>query len=101
GPVRTVQDRGGRRLVDLAALDPDQAILDVVDPPDTVRAAQVVDTLDEVDRSEPLAIDRDGDAALEVDDDLDRRRGIGRGHGPLVRIRRRGDPRILEDAGLT
>ncbi len=67
-----VQDRRGRRLVDLAALDPDQAILDVVDPPDAVRAAQRVQPLDQLDRRQALAIERDRDAALEVDHDLDR-----------------------------
>jgi hypothetical protein len=37
---------------------PDQAILDVVDPTDAVRAARVVDALDQLDRRESLAIER-------------------------------------------
>jgi hypothetical protein len=44
------QDRGRGRLVDLAALDPDQAVLDVVDAPDAVGAAQRVQPVDELDR---------------------------------------------------
>ena len=72
--VRRVEDRRRRRLVDLAALDPDEAVLDVVDPADAVVAAEVVQPVDELDRGEPLAVDRDRDAALELDRDLDRRR---------------------------
>ena len=70
--MRGVQDRRGRRLVDLAALDPDEAVLDVVDAADAVGAAQVVEALDELDRRQPLAVEGDRDAALEGDDDLDR-----------------------------
>ena len=77
-PVSGVQDRRRRRLVDLAALDPDQPILDVVDPPDAVRAAKVVDALDQVDGREPLPVERHRDPALEVDHDLDRGGRIGR-----------------------
>ena len=65
--MRGVQDRRGRRLVDLAALDADQPILDVVDPPDAVRAAERMDPLDELDRAQPLAVERDRDPAFEVD----------------------------------
>ena len=39
-PVGGVEDGRGRRLVDLAALDPDQPVLDVVDTPHAVRAAE-------------------------------------------------------------
>ena len=70
--MRGVQDRGGRRLVDLAALDPDQPVLDVIDPAetatadirgalvDTLRAARatertVFDAFDAADRDTPPA----------------------------------------------
>ena len=65
--VGGVQDGRRRRLVDLAALDADQAVLDVVDAADAVRAAERVQALDELDGAEPLAVERDRDAALEVD----------------------------------
>ena len=38
GVVGEVQHDGGRRLVHLAALDPDQPVLDVVDAADAMRA---------------------------------------------------------------
>jgi hypothetical protein len=39
-----------------------------------VGAAKLVEPLDEGDRIEELPIERDGDAALEADDDLEWRR---------------------------
>ena len=57
--VRGVQDHGRRRLVDLAALDADEAILDVVDATDAVLAAERVEALDELDRRDRLAVERD------------------------------------------
>ena len=60
-----VQDGGGGRFVDLAALDPDEAILDVVDPADAVGAAQAMQPLDQLDRRQPIAVERDRDPALE------------------------------------
>ena len=95
-----VQDDGRGRLVDLAALDADQPVLDVVDPADAVRAAQVVQPLDQRHGAQRLAVDRDRDAALEADDDLDRVGRVGRRHGPRVGVGRRRHPRVLEDAGL-
>ena len=59
GAVGAVDDRGRRGLVDLAALDADQAVLDVVDAADAVGAGQIVQLLDERDRIEPLAVERD------------------------------------------
>ena len=87
GVVGSVQDRRRGRLVDLAALDADEPVLDVVDPADAVRATELVEPLDQGDRGEPLAIERDRDAALEVDDDLDRVRRVRRRDRPLVGIR--------------
>ena len=62
-----VQDDGGRRLVDLAALDAHQPVLDVVDPADPVGRAEGVEPLDELDRVDRLPVERDGDSALEAD----------------------------------
>ena len=53
-----------------------------------------------VHRREALAVERDRDAALEGDRDLDRGRRVGRRDGPLVGVGRRRDPRVLEDPGL-
>ena len=98
--VRGVQDGRRGRLVDLAALDADEAVLDVVDAADAMRAAERVQALDELDGREALAVERDRDAALEGDRDLDRGRRVGRRDGPLVGVGRRRDPRVLEDPGL-
>jgi len=100
GAMGAVDDRGGRSLVDLATLDADQAVLDVVDATDAVRSCQIVQLLHEDYRVEPLAVERDGHAALEADHDLDRLGCRGRVHGPLVDVRSRRRPWILEDAGL-
>ena len=90
--------RGG--LVDLTALDPDQAVLDVVDAADAVGAGKFVQLLDEGYRVKPVAVQGDRDAAFEADDDLDRCRGLVRIDGPLVDVLARRHPWILEDAGL-
>ena len=86
--MRGVQDRGGRRLVDLAALDPDQPVLDVIDPADAMGGAQLVDAIDQGDRQQPLAVDGDRDAALELDRDLDRVGRVGRARRSTRRRRR-------------
>ena len=44
----------------------------MVDPTDAVRAAELVQLLDQLDRAQPLAVERDRDPALEVDAELDR-----------------------------
>ena len=71
--MRRMEHRGRRRLVDLAALDPDEAVLDVVDPADAVGPAEAVEPIDEVDRRQPFTVDGDRNAALELHDELDRR----------------------------
>ena len=98
--MRLVQDRRGGRLVDLAALDADEAVLDVVDAPDAVRPTELVQPIDELDRGQPLPVERDRDPALEVDRQLDRIGRVGRCDGPLVRIGRWRDPRVLEGTGF-
>src|SRR6266576_6293767 len=47
GPVRGVKNDGRRRLVDLARLDPHEAVLDHVDAADAVQAAQTVELLNQ------------------------------------------------------
>ena len=100
GAMGDMQHRSRRSLVDLAALDPDEAILDVVHATDTVGTGQGVEPLDELDRPEPFPVERNRDTTLEFDRDLDR---VGRHasvHGPLVDVGRRSDPRILQHARL-
>jgi len=68
--VRLVEhDRGGG-LVDLARLDADEAVLDVVDPPDPVPAATTVQLLDERDAVHVVPVEADRPAAVEPDRDL-------------------------------
>ena len=80
-PMRGVQDRGRRCLVDLAALDPDQPVLDVIDPADAVGRAQLVDAIDQGDRQQPLAVDGDRlqpVALVERVHELGAAHGVGR-----------------------
>ena len=99
--VRRVQDRRRRRLVDLAALDADQAVLDVVDAADAVGAAE---------RRAAARPARPAPAARRRARPGCRPRTrsmtstgvgrVGRRDRPLVGVGRRRDPRVLEDAGL-
>jgi len=93
-----MEDRGRRSLVDLAALDAHQAVLDVIDPPDTVGAAEGVEALDEGHRAEPIAVDGDRDATLRSRSPPPRRPARTRVDGPGEGVGRRGDPGVLEDA---
>ena len=78
--MRRVQDDRRRRLADLAALDADEPVLDVVDPPDTVLAAEVVQPLDQLD--EPSrSPSMDTGCPLEADHDLD-----GAGASPAATV---------------
>ncbi len=56
--------------------------------------------IDELDRVESLAVDRDRDPPLELDHDLHRGRGVGRSDRPFEGVGRGRDPRVLEHAGL-
>ena len=78
--VRLEQDRRRRHLVDVAHLQADDPVLDVVDDPDAVAHADLGGPLDQVDEPEPLAVERDRHARLERD--LDRLRLVGRELGP-------------------
>ena len=68
--------------------------------PDAVGAAERVEPLDELDRVQPLAVDRDRDPALELDRRSRPGGRVGRLDGPFVGVGRRRDPGVLEDAGL-
>ena len=67
--MRGDDDRGRRDLVDVAHLEPDDPVLDVVDDPDPVAGAELGGALDQLDQSEALAVERDRPAGLEPDPD--------------------------------
>src|SRR5438132_14356628 len=96
-----MQEHSGRRFVDLARFDPDEAVLDHVDPPDAVFPREVVEPVDEVDALDLRAVDRDRNAFVEADLDLARlcRRlfGVDR---PLEDVARRRAPGVFEHTGL-
>ncbi len=93
-----MDDRGRRGLVDLPALDADEPIFDVVDAADAVSACHDVELLDQRDWVEPLAVERNGHAALEADDDLDRIGCLRRVDGPAVNVVARRHPGILQNS---
>ena len=99
--MRGVQDGGRGRLVDLAALDAHEAVLDVVDAADAVPAAEVVHALAPA-RPGPWSHRRARrDPALEADGQLGGDVGrLARRHGPFVGVGRRRGPGVLEHAGL-
>ena len=73
------QDRRGRHLVDVAHLEADDAVLDVVDDPDPVAAADLGRALEQLDEAEPLAVERDRHARLELDVDVSASSGASSG----------------------
>ena len=88
--MRRDQRHRRRRLVDLAALDPDRAVLDHVDPPDPVGARLPVQLGDQLGERERLAVERDRQPGLEADHDLDRlRRGVRIGRQQVRLLGRR------------
>src|SRR5262249_15216240 len=99
--ARGVHHRAARRLVDPARLHADEAILDEVDPADAVLAGDLVEPGQHLDRAEPLAVDRDRVAALELDLEDARlgRRVLGIARA-LEHLRIGLAPRILEHAAL-
>ena len=76
--VRGDERQRRRALVDLAALDADPPVLDHVDAAEPVRADDRAEPVDELDEPERLAVERDRDAAVELDDDLARLRAARR-----------------------
>ena len=99
--VRLDEEKRGRALVALAALDAHDAVLDHVDATEAVAAGDLVRLDDEVEQVHLLAVERRRDAALETDDDSlglgGAVLGVG-GHRPDVRGGR--VPGVLEDAAL-
>src|SRR5690606_5456275 len=94
------QGDGAGRLVHLAGLDADEAVLDHVDPADALGARPLVELLDRLEHGDRLAVDGHRDALLEADDDLVGLTGEGRVLGVLVDVLDRGVPDVLEEAGL-
>jgi hypothetical protein len=74
--VRGQDDRRRGRLVDVAHLQADDAVLDVVDDADAVAGADLADPLDQRRQLQALAVQRDRQAALELE--LDPLRLVGR-----------------------
>src|SRR5450830_446380 len=64
------ESHGAGRLVDLARLDADEAVLDHVDPPDALRARAAVHLLDGLERCDRHPVKSDRHTLLERDDDL-------------------------------
>src|SRR5262249_41051674 len=99
--MRVVQHDRGRSLVDLARLDANQAVLDVVDPSHSVPARDLADRLDQLDAVERSVSKRPRPPALEADLDL---LGVLRSHPwvgrPLKGLGRRLNPGVLEDSSL-
>jgi hypothetical protein len=55
--MRGVEDDTGRRFVDFAAFDADEAVFDGVDAADAVFAAEFVQAFDDGDRAERLTVE--------------------------------------------
>src|SRR5690606_14694943 len=64
--VRGVKNDRGRSLIDFAALDTNQAVLNLVETTDAVLTAELVEPLDQVDGRQLFAIDGHRHAALEA-----------------------------------
>src|ERR1700722_9426408 len=54
--MRRQQDRGGGYLVDVAHLQPDDAVLDVIDDADAVARGDLGDRFEKVDKAQALAV---------------------------------------------
>src|SRR5829696_3230809 len=67
--VAAEYDRGGGNLVDVADLEPDHAILDLIDDADPVAAAQLPRPLQQLDQTEALAVQGDRTPGLEAEPD--------------------------------
>ena len=95
--MRRVQDAGGRRLVDLARLDPHQAVLDHVDPADAMRAGNRCQAANQLRERHRHAVDFRRHACLEFDLHVSGRvRTLGRRLGERIDFLGRLGPRILE-----
>ena len=65
--MRGQDQRRGRHLVDVAHLEADDPVLDVVDDPAAVLHPQRRRLFDQVDQAEPLAVEGDRQPRLEAD----------------------------------
>src|SRR5690606_38606308 len=65
--MRLMKDDRGRCFVDLARLNPDYAIFDVVDATNAVGAGELVQSLDERDGAHLRAVERDRYTPFERD----------------------------------
>ena len=61
------EDRRGGHLVDVADLQADDPVLDVVDDPHAVSGAELGDPFDQLHELQALAVQGDGHAPLELD----------------------------------
>ena len=95
------QHGGGRRLVHLAALDPDEPVLDHVYAADAMRTRERPGPRDQVDEPHLLAVDGHRQPRLELDLDLLRRgKRALRGQREGERLVGRLEPRVLQRTGL-
>ena len=91
----------GRSFVDLARLDADEAVLQVIDAADSVLAADPVEGRHQLQRIDGLAIERDRQAFLESDLHVRRLVGaVSRVARPGVDVARWLGPRVLQHACL-
>ena len=64
--VRRQDHRRRRHLVDVAHLQADDPVLDVIDDADAVAPGDLGDAIDQLDQAEPLAVERHRDPPLEL-----------------------------------
>ena len=91
---------GAGHLVDLAALDADEAVLDHVEPPDALRSGARVELLDRLQHGDRLTVDRGRHPVDERQHELVRPRRGARRRGVRVDVLDRAVPGVLEEAGL-
>ena len=78
----------------------DEAVLDHVDSADTLGTRTAVHFLNGLERRHGTAIDGDGDALIESNDDLVWQRRVGRIVGVVVDVLSRSVPQVFEEAGF-
>ena len=99
--VRLQEQHRGRRFVDLARLDADQPVLEMIDAADAVFPAHPVQGRHQIQGRDWLAVERDRNSFFEANLDIGRLVGaLARVAGPGVDVFRRLSPRILEHACL-
>ncbi len=99
--MRKVENRRGRRFIDLPRFDPDQPVLDKIDPADSVRSRDAVETTDELHGAQFLSVQCDRGSMEKIDlHGLGFVGGLGRVDGPLIGIGRRFRHRVFEDTAF-